>query len=44
MKCAAPVQDLGVEEILPHPEFNITVISNDIALLKVTKMNLNVGK
>ncbi|KAG5896191.1 hypothetical protein JTB14_016965 [Gonioctena quinquepunctata] len=41
-KCAGPVQDLAIEEIIPHPRFNATVIYNDIGLLRVSRMNLNV--
>ncbi|XP_074036725.1 phenoloxidase-activating factor 1-like [Leptinotarsa decemlineata] len=41
-KCSGPVQDLAIEEILPHPRFNPNVIQNDIGLLRVSRMNLNV--
>ncbi|KAJ8960290.1 hypothetical protein NQ318_004015 [Aromia moschata] len=41
-KCAPPLQNLAIEEIRPHPQFNVSVISDDIALLKVTRMNLSV--
>ncbi|KAJ8925740.1 hypothetical protein NQ315_009588 [Exocentrus adspersus] len=41
-KCASPVQDLAVEKIVPHPDFSLSIISNDIALVKVSRMNLNV--
>ncbi|CAH1283065.1 unnamed protein product [Diabrotica balteata] len=37
-----PVQDLAIEEIIPHPQFNATIISNDIGLLRVAKINLDV--
>ncbi|XP_018568472.1 serine protease easter-like [Anoplophora glabripennis] len=43
-RCADPVQDLAIEKVIPHPNFNISVISNDIALLKVSTMNLSVGR
>lgn len=43
-KCNGPVQDLGIEKIIPHPDYNYTVISNDIGLIRVSKMNLTTGK
>lgn len=43
-KCNGPVQDLAIEKIIPHPEYNTKIIQNDIGLLRVSKMNLSVGK
>lgn len=43
-KCNGPVQDLAIEEIIPHPDYNLSDISNDIGLLRVSKMNLTIGK
>lgn len=43
-KCTAGVQDLAIEELIPHPQFNATIISNDIGLIRVTPMDLNRGK
>ncbi|XP_028137604.1 phenoloxidase-activating factor 3-like [Diabrotica virgifera virgifera] len=37
-----PVQDLAIEKIIPHPQFDASSISNDIGLLRVAKINLNV--
>ncbi|KAJ8965979.1 hypothetical protein NQ314_003807 [Rhamnusium bicolor] len=39
-----PVQDLAIEEVIIHPGFNKTVIVNDIGLIRVSKINLEVGK
>ncbi|CAH1283068.1 unnamed protein product [Diabrotica balteata] len=39
-----PIQNLAIEEVIPHPEFNPNVIANDIGLLRVAKMNLNAGE
>lgn len=39
--CLPPVQDLTVEKVIVHPEYNNLV--NDIALLRVTKINLEAG-
>uniref|UniRef100_A0A6P7FL11 CLIP domain-containing serine protease n=1 Tax=Diabrotica virgifera virgifera TaxID=50390 RepID=A0A6P7FL11_DIAVI len=36
-----PIQNLAIEEIIPHPEFNPNVIANDIGLLRVSRMNIN---
>ncbi|KAJ8960289.1 hypothetical protein NQ318_004014 [Aromia moschata] len=42
-KCSKyPVQDLGVEDVIIHPEFSKDIILNDIGLVRVTKMNLAV--
>ncbi|XP_018568809.1 serine protease 7-like [Anoplophora glabripennis] len=34
-----PVQDLAIEEVIVHPGYDKEVISNDIGLLRVSKMN-----
>ncbi|XP_076268845.1 phenoloxidase-activating factor 3-like isoform X2 [Rhynchophorus ferrugineus] len=41
LKCNPPVQDLRVEEIIPHPYFNKTTLTNDIGLIRVSNINLN---
>ncbi|XP_044263813.1 melanization protease 1-like isoform X2 [Tribolium madens] len=33
--CAPPFQDLQIEKIIPHPQFNKKFLTNDIALLRV---------
>ncbi|XP_056634735.1 phenoloxidase-activating factor 3-like [Diorhabda sublineata] len=38
--CTPGYQDLAIEEINPHSQFNASVISNDIGLIRVSKMNL----
>lgn len=43
-KCNGPVQDVVIEKIIPHAEYNTTVISNDIGLLRVSKMDLSKGE
>lgn len=39
-----PVQDLEVEEIIPYPGYNTSSLVNDIGLIRVSKMNLSMGK
>lgn len=43
-RCNPPVQDLFVEEVIPHPEYNPVIYKNDIGLLRVSTMNFDVGK
>lgn len=33
--CADPVQDIFLEEVIPHPNYNSTTYSNDIGLLRL---------
>ncbi|KAJ8960286.1 hypothetical protein NQ318_004011 [Aromia moschata] len=40
--CNPPVQDLIIEKIIPHPQYNTTFYANDIALLRVSKINFTV--
>lgn len=42
-KCNGPVQDVAVEKIIPHPNYDSTKLINDIGLIKVNKMNLSIG-
>ncbi|XP_072390786.1 serine protease grass-like [Diabrotica undecimpunctata] len=35
-----PIQNVAIEEIIPHPEFNSKTIENDIGLLRVANINL----
>ncbi|XP_050293674.1 melanization protease 1-like [Anthonomus grandis grandis] len=42
LKCNPPIQDLRIEEVIPHPEFNTgDSFSNDIGLLRVNRIRLN---
>lgn len=43
-RCNPPVQNLFVQEIIPHPQYDPAVYKNDIGLLRVSTMNFNVGK
>lgn len=43
-KCNGPVQDVAIEKIISHPEYNTTVICNDIGMLRVSKMDLSKGE
>ncbi|KAJ8925739.1 hypothetical protein NQ315_009587 [Exocentrus adspersus] len=36
------VQDLAIEEVIIHPQFNRSIIVNDIGLLRVSEMNMDV--
>ncbi|XP_066157985.1 phenoloxidase-activating factor 3-like [Euwallacea fornicatus] len=40
-KCNPPVQDLMVEEVVVHPQYGKTSLSNDIGLVRVSTINLN---
>ncbi|XP_060521818.1 phenoloxidase-activating factor 3-like [Cylas formicarius] len=42
IKCAPPVQDLDIEEVIPHPSYNAASFTNDIGLLRVSSMNFGV--
>lgn len=35
--CAPPFQDLAIEDVLPHPQFNLNTTGNDIALLRLAR-------
>lgn len=39
--CAPPPQNLKVEDIIKHPEFNANRGTNDIALLRVSRMDFS---
>ncbi|XP_044265436.1 uncharacterized protein LOC123011851 [Tribolium madens] len=39
--CAPPYQDLSIEEIIPHPSYDTALHTNDVGLLRVTRMNLS---
>lgn len=43
-KCNGPVQDLSIEQIIIHPQYNTTALVNDIGLVRVSKIDLSVGK
>ncbi|KAF5293939.1 hypothetical protein FQA39_LY13644 [Lamprigera yunnana] len=34
--CAPPVQDMGIEETIPHPSYNATTYSDDIGLIRMS--------
>lgn len=36
-KCAPPPEDIRVEKVIPHPQYNRRLITNDIALLRMAK-------
>ncbi|XP_030765182.1 serine protease easter-like [Sitophilus oryzae] len=40
IKCNPPAIDLSIEQVIPHPDFNPATFTNDIGLLRVSKMNL----
>lgn len=40
VRCAPPVQDVSVEQIIPHPADPNDPYANDIGLLRVSRMNL----
>ncbi|KAG5896190.1 hypothetical protein JTB14_016964 [Gonioctena quinquepunctata] len=40
-KCLDPVQDVAIEEIIPHPQFTLDVIQNDIGLLRIAGINMS---
>ncbi|XP_059470181.1 melanization protease 1-like [Neocloeon triangulifer] len=35
--CSAPPQSFGIEQAIPHPQYNPTTIHNDIALLRLNR-------
>lgn len=35
--CAPPFQDIAIEDIIPHPQFNVSAIANDIGLLRLAR-------
>nr|XP_023015845.1 serine protease easter-like [Leptinotarsa decemlineata] len=39
-KCIGPVQNIAIEEIIPHPKYQREVIQNDIGLLRLSGINL----
>uniref|UniRef100_A0A1Y1KNE4 CLIP domain-containing serine protease n=1 Tax=Photinus pyralis TaxID=7054 RepID=A0A1Y1KNE4_PHOPY len=40
--CAPPVQDIGIEEIIAHPGYNVKSFTNDIGLIRLEKpLNFN---
>lgn len=43
-RCNPPVQNLFVEEKIPHPQYNPVIYQNDIGLIRVSTMNFNYGK
>ncbi|XP_031327653.1 CLIP domain-containing serine protease 14D-like isoform X1 [Photinus pyralis] len=41
--CASPVQDIAIEEVIPHPNYNRMALSNDIGLIRlVAPLNFSV--
>lgn len=44
LKCNPPVQDVAIEKVIPHEEFKKGTNGFDIGLLRVSTMNLEVGK
>lgn len=43
-KCNGPVQDLTIEQVIAHPRFNSSDRTNDIGLLRVSRIDLSVGE
>ena len=41
--CSPPVQDLAIEKVIPHARFDSKSILNDIALIRVSKIDLEQG-
>ncbi|CAH1181758.1 unnamed protein product [Phyllotreta striolata] len=41
VKCTPGVQNVAVEQNIVHPDYNSYTISNDIALIRVHKININ---
>jgi hypothetical protein len=41
--CAPPVQDLTIEKVTFHPEYDATFHTNDIAVIRVSPINLSLG-
>jgi hypothetical protein len=41
--CAPPVQDLTIEKVTFHPEYDPTFHTNDIAVIRVSPINLSLG-
>jgi hypothetical protein len=41
--CAPPFQDLTIEKVTFHPEFDPTLHTNDIAVIRVSPINLSLG-
>lgn len=39
--CNPPVQDLKIEEVIPHPKFGTSSFLNDIGLIRVSTINLD---
>ncbi|KYB26593.1 Serine protease easter-like protein [Tribolium castaneum] len=39
--CSPPYQDLRVEEVIFHEDYNVLLFQNDIGLIRVPKMNLS---
>ena len=35
--CAPPVEDVGIANILPHPDFNGRTLSNDVAIITLDR-------
>lgn len=44
VKCNPPVQDVQIQETIPHKQFSTDGFSHDIGLIRVSSMNLTVGK
>ncbi|KAF2897099.1 hypothetical protein ILUMI_09080 [Ignelater luminosus] len=41
--CSDPVQDIDIEESIPHPDYNATVFTSDIGLIRLAKpINISV--
>lgn len=39
--CNDPIQDIAIEERIPHPDFQRNTYENDIGLLRVTPIKFN---
>ncbi|KAK5643999.1 hypothetical protein RI129_007844 [Pyrocoelia pectoralis] len=36
-ECSDPVEEFGIEELIPHPQYNIRTAANDIGLIRLSR-------
>lgn len=43
-QCAPPYKDVRIEEVIPNEQFDSTTLANDIALLRVSRLDITQSK